>query len=193
MQQRQIGCLLAGLIFAFAGSATAETVYVHDYLRLGVRTNPNSSESPIAVVTTGDALSVLEKEGGYIRVRTEQGDEGWVSKAYVSTEKPARLQLDQLKQEYARNEAETKELRQELAGSVEHAETVEKQLAEMMAENASLHDQVGRFYSSSAQLKRKYAWVYQSAGMIVLFLFGFFLGVRWYKRRITDRLGGLEI
>lgn len=171
----------------------AETVYVHDYLRLGVRSNPNSSESPIAVVTTGDALTVLEREGNYIRIRTKEGEEGWVSKAYVSTEKPARLQLEQLQQEYARNETETKDLRQQLAGSLEHAEAVEKQLADMMAENASLHEKVSRYYSSTAQLKRKYAWVYQSAIMIALFLFGFFLGVRWYKRRITDRLGGLEI
>lgn len=193
MHTRHIRYLLLGLIFAVAGTAAAETVYVHDYLRLGVRSNPNSSESPIAVVTTGDALTVLERSGGYIKVRTKDGAEGWVSKAYVSTEQPARLQLEQLKKEYARNEAEANDLRKELTAGIEHSEVMEKQINELMAENASLHQQVSRFYSDTARLKREYAWVYQSAIMIGLFLFGFYLGVRWYKRRITDRLGGLEI
>ncbi len=193
MHTRQIRYLLLGLIFAVAGTAAAETVYVHDYLRLGVRSNPNSSESPIAVVTTGDALTVLERSGGYIKVRTKDGAEGWVSKAYVSTEQPARLQLEQLKKEYARNEAEANDLRKELTAGIERSEVMEQQINELMAENASLHQQVSRFYSDTARLKREYAWVYQSAIMIGLFLFGFYLGVRWYKRRITERLGGLEI
>jgi SH3 domain protein len=192
MPKRLFGCL--GLcLFLAAGSAVAETVYVHDYLRLGVRSNPNSSETPIAVVTTGDALEVLERNGGYLKVRAEDGTEGWVSKAYVSSEKPARLQLEQLQQAYGRREAELKELRGELTARIDKGEQQEKQLAELMSENATLHQQVSRLYSRNAELKREYAWLYQGAALIVLFLLGFYLGVRWYKRRITDRLGGLEI
>lgn len=184
--------LLVGLVL-HTGAAMAETIYVHDYLRLGIRANPNSSESPITVVTTGDSLEVLERQGGYIKVRSEDGVVGWVSKAYVSSEKPARLRLEQLQEEYKRQKAELKDLRQELTAAMERNELVDSQISELMNENASLHQQVSRFYSENAKNKRQFTWLYQSLAIIALFLFGIFLGVRWQRKRIAERLGGLEI
>jgi SH3 domain protein len=188
MCKRLFGILLSAL-FLVAGNVMAETVYVHDYLRLGVRNHPNSSESAIAVVTTGDALQVLGHNGDYLKIRAEDGTEGWVSQAYVSSEKPARLQLDELRKHYSQREAELKELRQELTATIEKNDSNEKRLTAVSGENATLQQQLSRYNS----LKHKYAWVYQSAVVVALFLLGFYLGMRWYKRRITERLGGLEI
>ena len=193
MYQRLILPLLWVLLWLFAGAASAETVYVNDYLRVGVRANPNSSESPVEVVATGDALTVLGREGDYIKVRTGEGTEGWVSKNYVSADMPARLQLEQLKKSYARNEARINDLRKELNGSAERNEALEKQIEELTAMNESLQQELSDYTSTAARLKRKYAWVYQSAIVIVLFLLGFSLGIRWYKRQVTVKLGGLEI
>lgn len=184
--------LLLGLTL-YAGAAMAETIYVHDYLRLGIRTNPNSSESPISVVTTGESLEVLQRRGGYIKVRSKDGVEGWVSKAYVSSEKPARLRLEQLQDEYKRQQSERKDLRRELTATIERNELLEKQLTELMNENASLHQQVSRFYSMQAKSQQQYLWLYLALGVIALFIFGVFLGIRWQRRRIAERLGGLEI
>jgi len=185
--------LLLGLVLAFAGSAVAETVYVHDLLRLSVRTSPTPGAESIEVVATGDALTVLERAGEHIRVRTAEGTEGWVSKAYVSSEQPARMQLEQLRQEYARVEAETERLRGELSAGTERSEAVAKQLDEVARENAALQEQLGRYTSSSARLLRDYAWLIRGVAVIALLLLGFMLGVRWYKRRLAARLGGLEI
>jgi len=187
------GIYLLIVLSLSAGSAMAETIYVHDYLRLGVREHPNSSETPIAVVTTGDALEVLERQGGYIKIRAKNGVEGWVSKAYVSSEKPARLRLEQLQEEYKRQESELDDLRKELTASQEQNETLDKQLSEMMQENGTLHEQLSRYYSETAKIKEKYGWLYRALGYIALFLFGIFLGVRWQKRKVAERLGGLEI
>lgn len=185
--------LLLGLLLAFAGSAAAETVYVQDYLRLSVRTSPTSGAESIEVVATGDALTVIERAGDYIRVRTAKGTEGWVSKAYVSGEQPARMQLEQLRQEYARVEAETERLHSELSAGNERSEAVAKRLDEVAAENEALRQQLGRYTSSSATLVREYAWLIRGVAVIALLLLGFMLGVRWYKRRLAERLGGLEI
>jgi SH3 domain protein len=185
--------LLPGLLLAIAGSAAAETVYVHDYLRLSVRASPTSSSASIQVVATGDVLAVLERAGDYIRVRTEEGTEGWVSNSYVSSERPARLQLEELRQDLSRIEAETERLRSELRSSNERGEAVTKQLNEVAAENSSLQQQLSRYTGSSARLAREYAWLIQGAFIVGLFLLGFSLGVRWYKRRLAARLGGLEI
>ncbi len=192
MHKRLIGYLFLGL-FLCTGSVRAETVYVHDYLRLGVRTLPNSSEPAIAVVTTGDALSVLERREGYLKVRTGEGTEGWVSESYVSAEKPVRMQLVQLKKESERREAELKALQKALADSEGKNKTDKARLAKLLSDNAVLEQQVSRYTSRNAELQRKYAWAYQAGAALALLLFGFYFGVRWYKRRITDRLGGLEI
>lgn len=187
------GIFLLVALSVSSGVTMAETIYVHDYLRLGVRENPNSSETPIAVVTTGDALEVLERREGYIKVRAKNGVEGWVSKAYVSTEKPAVLRLEQLQEQYKRQQSELKDLRRELTASQEKNETLDKQLSELMTENGNLHEQVSRYYSKTAQQRQHYTWLFQSLGIVALFIFGIYLGVRWQKRRVADRLGGLEI
>lgn len=175
------------------GTAMAETIYVNDFLRLGVRANPNSSETPIAVVTTGDALEVLERQEGYIKVRAKSGAEGWVSSSYVSNEKPAVLRLEQLQKGYQSQQKDLKALRKELSDSQNKNETLDKQLSELMTENGQLHEKVSRYYSETAKQREQYAWLFKSLGIIALFVFGIFLGVRWQKRRVADRLGGLEI
>jgi len=91
------------------GVSAAETVYVDDQLRLGVRAHPSTEEGSIAVVITGDALSVLEEEENFIKIRTEAGVEGWVSKGYVSAEPPAKSRLKDLQGEH-------KTLQQQYAG-----------------------------------------------------------------------------
>lgn len=118
MHKQLVTYLLWGvLLFTVAGSALAETVYVIDTLRLGVRASPDPAESSIAVVATGDVLTVLGREGDYIHIRSEKGVEGWVSQAYVSAEKPARLQLEQMQKELAQREKQLTELRKRLGES----------------------------------------------------------------------------
>jgi len=192
MPKRLFGYLLLGLCLA-AGSAVAETVYVHDTIRLGVRTNPNPSESPVAVVTTGDALQVLDRTEGYIKIRSEDGTEGWVSESYISKEKPAMLKLAQLQLEYDKRVAELSELRNELTATTEKQQATDKHLAEVEGENAALQQELSRYKSSADELRRKYMWAFQTVAVILLFLLGFYIGVRWYKGRITSRFGGMEI
>lgn len=188
MPMQRFGCLIITLLL-FTGNAQAETVYVTGELRLGVRNNPTAAERPFTTVVTGDALTVLERKDDYLKIRSKGGTEGWVSKAYVNSDKPASLQLEALQAQYVQRESELKSLRQELSATSEKYDSNEKQLSAVSEENTSLKQQLSRYTG----LKYKYAWVYQSATVLALFLLGFYLGVRWYKRRITERLGGMEI
>lgn len=52
--------------------------YVNDSLRIGVRAEPNTSVAPQNVVITGMQLEVLEREGSYIKIRSDDGVEGWI-------------------------------------------------------------------------------------------------------------------
>lgn len=193
MFRRQISNLFLGLLLIFAGTAAAEVVYVHDYLRLGVRANPDPAESSIAVVATGDALTVLAREGDYIKIRTEEGTEGWVSKNYVSDEAPARLLLEQLRGEYAQKEAQSMELSKALAEITGSRDVMEKRITELMSENSSLQQEINTLTGRSDSLIQQYAWAIRIALVIMLFLAGFYLGAGWYMRRVRRRFGGMEI
>lgn len=182
---------LLGLITAF--SAHAETVYVDDMLRVGVRTQPRSNEAPISVVTTGSKLTVLNRDRGYMQVRTEEGVEGWVNAVYVSSEPPARLRIEQLQSEYERLQGEIKELRSGGAATLEENQRLNTQVQELMAENSTMHAQLSKLYANSRQKVARWDWLYEAGAMIGLFLFGFFLGFRRYRQRVAARLGGLEI
>jgi curli biogenesis system outer membrane secretion channel CsgG len=50
---------------------------------LNVRSGPGSSHSIVSVVRSGDRLEVLEHSGDWIRIRTETGNEGWISGKYT--------------------------------------------------------------------------------------------------------------
>jgi len=66
-------------------SVGGETVIVKP-ASLNVRTGPGTKYAIVTGVRGGDRLSVLEQSGGWIRVRTDSGKEGWVSSGFT---KPA--------------------------------------------------------------------------------------------------------
>ncbi len=190
---RGSGKYLLLLLTFVTSSVMAETIYVQDYLRVGIRANPNSTDVPVAVVTTGDALEVLNEEEGYYQVRAMSGVEGWVSKSYVSNEIPARMLLEQSQKEVSRLREEAKAAQSLLAEKVQLLTEQEKQLSELLEENGKLHQQVSQYYSSNARGMKSYTWFYKFVGIAVLFVFGIYLGIRWERRRVAGRLGGLEI
>jgi len=183
------GKYLLLLLSLFAGAALAETVYVQDHIRLGVRDVPGSAGTSVAVVATGDALQVLEEAEEYVKIRTGEGVEGWVSKAYVGTDVPAGLRLEKLQASFGKQQEEIKGLREELAGKTQLSEQLEQQRSSLAAENDSLQQRLGKYEDAKGSL----AWLYRSLAIAGLFLFGIFLGIRWQKRRIAERLGGFDL
>ena len=63
-------------------SVGGETVIVKPS-SLNVRTGPGTKYAIVTGVRGGDRLSVLEQSGGWIRVRTASGKEGWVASKFT--------------------------------------------------------------------------------------------------------------
>ena len=193
MTLREYGKYLLLLLTLHAGNVFATTIYVHDYLRVGIRANPNSTDVPVAVVTTGDALEVLDEQEGYYMVRAKSGVEGWISKSYVSNEMPSKIKLEKLQRQYSQQLNELKLLRQQLTEKTQNGEETDKKLSELLDENSKLHQQVSQYYSANSRGMKSYTWFYQFLGVAALFVLGVYLGIRWERRRVAERLGGLEL
>jgi SH3 domain protein len=81
------------------GPAHAEKRYVTDRLIITLREGQGKEYRRIRALKTGTPLEVLEEDGRYLMVRTEEGEVGWVAKQYISSKIPKPVIITGLKQE----------------------------------------------------------------------------------------------
>jgi SH3 domain protein len=93
-----------------AGPALADRRYVTDMLILTLRQGPGTEYETIRTLRTDTPVEVLEEEEKYLRVRTEEGEEGWVAKQYITAETPKPLIIAGLEKENERLGARVQEL-----------------------------------------------------------------------------------
>ena len=62
---------------------TKEKKYVTDKLRLSLYKKADSNSGTIKLLISGDALDVLERTGPYSKVRTAEGETGWVKNGFL--------------------------------------------------------------------------------------------------------------
>lgn len=173
--------------------ALAETVYISDVLRVGVRALPNSTDIPVTVVTSGAELTVLERQAGHLRVRTTGGVEGWISEVYATSELPAQLQLERVTRERDRLQQELASLRSSASVSSEQTAQLTARVGLLQDENVQLQARVTELTAQLQEREGGYAWLYYALALMALFFFGVYLGVRWDRERVAQRLGGLEL
>ena len=180
------------LIFSISSFAQSE-VYVNDTLRVGVRAKPVSGAKTISVVKTGEVLEILDRgDPKYYKVKTPAGRIGWVSRTYVSDEKPAFMRLEALNRE--------------IESLNERIQSVENQFDLVQENNLSLEGALSRLKEEKAQLQfeleeakrsvlvpEEYRYVAWVVGVLALFLLGFLIGVLRMRNQIRRRFGGLGV
>ena len=80
-------------------SVFADTRYVSDELIISVRDGQNQDDNVLGYIRTGTAVDVFEEKGRYLRIRTEDGLEGWVKTQYIISEKPNGRIIEDLRNE----------------------------------------------------------------------------------------------
>lgn len=80
-------------------SVFADTRYVSDELIISVRDGQNQDDNVLGHIRTGTAVDVLEEKGRYLRIKTEDGLEGWVQAQYIISEKPNARIIEDLRNE----------------------------------------------------------------------------------------------
>ena len=197
--------MLSAFLVTMMTNTWAETVYVGDNLRVGVRPEPGSTTPSLAVISTGARLEVVERKGSHIKIRTSSGVEGWVKSAYLSSAKPAKILLDDVRDKTSRLESELQRLKQMQPGQSIQNDALSQTIERLEQENRNLEAKLksGSFDNGLAGSGdadtinlglMEIEWQYLVIFLTVFFVsLGFLFGVSWHKGHVSRRLGGLTI
>lgn len=152
-------CLAAGLLWPEASSA--QRAWIKGEVRLNLRSGPGTNYRILAGVKTGDALTVLDRQERWTKVRTAEGKSGWIPAGYLDTNPPPTVRLEQL-------ETESKELREQL-------EKIDGEAKELRSSNESLSssdvektNEINRLTRENLELRAGARWPEWITGALIL-------------------------
>ena len=90
-------CTLATFLWLvlLTAPAGAETLYVADRFEIGVHDDTNIDSAIVAVIPSGTPLTVIDRDGEFMKVSTPDGVRGWVDTRYVVSDKPSVALLEE--------------------------------------------------------------------------------------------------
>jgi len=177
----------------YAQTVSAETVYVSDNLRVGVRPSPDSSIAPINVVTSGMHLTVIESEGSYIKIKTETGITGWVKEVYMTKDVPVREKYKELNIKYEKQADIISNLNESIEILTKIKTALITDLDKQRTEKSELDLKLARILEERYvdDLRTNQGSIIIIS--IVIFVLAFIIGMLWYRYLVTRRLGGLRL
>jgi SH3-like domain-containing protein len=183
------------VILLFPALSSAEQVYINDTLRVGVRPSPSGSVAPIAVVTTGMRLKVIDRVEGYLKIRSKEGVEGWIKEIYVVDEAPSIIKLHALQAKHQATLEELKRLKSDLQVAAETTQVLSDQLAEQKADKSKLQLQLARQMGMERMEETQHTILWWISLFVIpgLAFAAFYGGVVWYRSQAMKRLGGLRV
>lgn len=197
------------LVLAMLGiftSARAETLYVAERMRIGLRAEATETGAVVKTVETGTPLEAIERVENFVHVRDPQGTVGWAEARYLTPDAPARLQLVKLQEDLAKSRSQTAEAQAQLkkaqAAAAEQAARI-KTLEQEAADKPAMlpvatpvpvpppiaAPPVGKT-SKDAGFIFSYLWLGISFAMLGI---GFAAGVKWLRESIRKRSGGMYL
>lgn len=179
-----------------AQTAPAESAYVTDVLRLGLYQAEDATGRPFRTLVSGTRVEILERRTFYARVRTPDGEVGWVKSNFLQAEKPAaqraqeyETRIGDLTGELEKVQAELDEANGTLAGIRSEMSDVvglTQEAQSLRSENNQLQDRLASF-RGSLPIK----WSLILAG--ILAALGFIGGIAFLDYRIRKRHGGFRV
>lgn len=188
------------LLLMASGQVLAESVYVIDVLRVGIRATPTGSGASETVVKSGDKLEVLEKGEKYFRVRAADGTEGWVNKGYLSETPTAALRIVALERENDQLRREIDSLKAARGDEGKQINALQQQLATeqekqvvLAKEREALQGRIDTLTAGKEGVFARYRWAFELAVALLLLGVGLYYGRCSYRCRLKRRFGGMEI
>jgi SH3 domain protein len=161
--------------------------------------SPGSGKK-VETLITGSELKVLEKTRTHTKVRTSSGNTGWAKSAYLVSEKPARLIVDQLTKK-------NQKLADKLESEIKKTKGERKKLSKLQQESKSAieasnnqADKLQRLEKENLQFK-EYMAAYSSSmpfsvfmpAIILCLIAGYIACYFWIDYQSRKRHGGFKI
>jgi SH3 domain protein len=212
--------VLVILLFA-AGGLHAQTRYVSDRMEITLRSGPGTQFKILELLTSGQAVQVLDAGPEWSRVRVGQDAEGWVLNRYLMDQPTARIQLERMERrhrtlteraaaleaENAQLKARNSQLSEALAAEEKESEQLRQIYEQLKADSAEFLSLQERYQKNAAALESRTERISQLEESLAtlernhairwflagggLLLVGFLVGVRSRKKR--SRSGGLRL
>mgnify|MGYP001614333689 CR=1 FL=1 len=194
--------ILALTMLGLFSAAQAETLYVAERMRIGLRAEATETGAVVKTVETGMPLEAIERVENFVHVRDPQGTTGWAESRYLTPDAPARLQVVKLQEDLARSRSQVAEVQAQLkkaqTAASEQAATI-KSLEREVVDKPALPPPatpapvtpppVGKT-SKDAGFSFSYLWLGISFAMLGI---GFAAGVKWLRESIRKRSGGMYL
>ncbi len=139
------------LLLTLVGAAAADTRYVDDQLIVTLRSGEGNSFQIVRSLPSGTKLDLLQTDGKYAQVKTQDGTVGWMSAQYLTDQPIARDRLATTEAKLTQLDSENQQLKQQLAtlkSSQAHTTATQQQLssanAKLQKELAHLKDVAAR-------------------------------------------------
>jgi len=153
------------LLLSFPVRVThADRRYVSDILIITLRTGQGQEYKVIKTLKTDTPVEVLEETEGYLRVRTDEGEEGWVAKQYISSELPKSVIIGGLKKETSKLNARIEELEKEQTSLLKQFEVATQSHA---AKVEALEKNASNSKEESSRLKIKLAQITEKHNTLI--------------------------
>ena len=152
--------IVALIVPASVNSVLADTRYVSDRLIISVRDGEDQNAAVLGYIATGASVDILEEKGDLLKIRTEDGIEGWVRAQYIVSEKPKALIIENMKNEITglNKEIEALKNKQDSASNtVSESKKLYQAKIEELKEEVSINQKfAAKAKSDFIQLDKKY-------------------------------------
>lgn len=138
----------------------ADRRYVSDMIIITLRTGQGQEYKVIKTLKTDTPVEVLEESESYLRVRTEEGEEGWVAKQYITSEVPKFIIIEGLKEETNKLNARVEELDKDQASLLDQFEVAKQshvaKVKELERNVSNSREEASRLNMELAQITKKH-------------------------------------
>ncbi|MDX1810590.1 MAG: TIGR04211 family SH3 domain-containing protein, partial [Gammaproteobacteria bacterium] len=136
--KRNIICI-ASLFFLLVSPVWASK-YVSDVLWVTLRAEASDNSESVKVLKSGTSMEALEEQeiDGYLHVKTENGDEGWIKSRYLDDQPIAALRVAGLEQQLEKITKENESLKSKLSSELKDGKEADRERKRTISENQKL-------------------------------------------------------
>lgn len=194
-----------------------EKKYVTDKLRLSLYKNADSNSGTLKLLISGDVLNVLERQGPYSKVSTDQGLVGWVKNGFLVSiptasfllieEQNKNLKLTQQLEKFSNTqkiiddyETTIQKMNSENELTVEELNKTKQSLKKISEDSMELQEELDIYLNNSDHLSwkeivnmLKQSWYVVALVSLLIFLAGFVGGKELVQSQIRKRFQGVKV